>query len=199
MTDTKPSTQERRNEQTRERIRLAAVRLFRENGYERTNVAEIADAADISQRTLFRYFRAKEDILFGKPESMLPKAQQFIIELDGQMSDWEVLHIALRTYAASMQAREEEVRPAVELIHEVPELHPRRTLMQERWALSVAEGLAKRSGQQEPSFDHVAMASAALGLYAAAVRRWLDEPARALPDLIDETFERFDQTHTERL
>lgn len=189
----RPSPQERRNEQTRERIRAAAVKLFREHGYDRTSVAEIADAADISQRTLFRYFRAKEDILFGKPESMLPTAQQFIIELDGDVSDWQVLQIALRAYAASMQAREEEVRPAVELIHEVPELHPRRTLMQERWALSVAEALAKRQGQEDPGFDEVALASAALGLYAAAVRRWLEEPKRPLPELIDETFARFDR------
>jgi TetR/AcrR family transcriptional regulator, regulator of mycofactocin system len=191
VSQTKPSPQERRNEHTRERIRAAAVKLFQENGYETTSVAEIADAADISQRTLFRYFRAKDDILFGKPESMLPLAQQVIIQLEGELSDWDVLQTALRTYAASMQAREEDIRPAVGLIHTIPELYPRRTLMQERWAEAIAAALATRRGQTEPGLDDHVIASAGLAVFATAVKRWLVEDGRALPDVVQEAFDRF--------
>lgn len=186
------SPQERRHAQTSERIRSAAVRLFRDNGYEGTSVADIADAADISERTLFRYFRAKEDILFGKPESLIPMAQQVVTDLDRGLSDWEALQIALRSYGASMQAREREVRPAVDLIHTVPELHARRTLMQERWAEAIAAALAQRRGQDEAGFDDLALAGAGFAIYGAAVRRWLTDSDLILPDLIDEAFQRFD-------
>src|SRR5438034_5555830 len=56
---------ERKKQQTRETIARAALELFVERGYEATTLAEIADAAGVSTRTIFAYFPSKEDILFA--------------------------------------------------------------------------------------------------------------------------------------
>jgi AcrR family transcriptional regulator len=61
---------ERKKRQTREAIARAALELFVERGYGPTTLAEIAEAAGVSTRTIFAYFPGKEDILFCDFEAL---------------------------------------------------------------------------------------------------------------------------------
>jgi AcrR family transcriptional regulator len=63
---------ERKKQKTRNTIIKVALELFAERGYEQTTIAEIADAAEVSPRTIFAYFPTKEDIVFCQ----LPEAQE---------------------------------------------------------------------------------------------------------------------------
>jgi AcrR family transcriptional regulator len=56
---------ERKKQRTRELIANVALELFGERGYHATTVADIAAAAEVSERTVFTYFQTKEDILFS--------------------------------------------------------------------------------------------------------------------------------------
>jgi AcrR family transcriptional regulator len=60
---------ERKKEQTRRRIAETARELFLERGFDRVTVAEIARAADVSEKTVFNYFPAKEDLFYWQMES----------------------------------------------------------------------------------------------------------------------------------
>jgi AcrR family transcriptional regulator len=63
---TQPGLRERKKQRTRETIARAARELFATQGYHATTLAEIAEAADVSTRTIFAYFPSKEDILFSE-------------------------------------------------------------------------------------------------------------------------------------
>ncbi len=60
---------ERKRRETRQRIAETGLRLFLADGYERTTLDAIADAAGISRRTFFSYFKSKDDILFAWQEA----------------------------------------------------------------------------------------------------------------------------------
>ena len=64
----RPGLRERKKQRTADAIRHAATQLFRDKGYEATTVEEIADAAEVSASTFFRYFPTKEAVLLRTSE-----------------------------------------------------------------------------------------------------------------------------------
>src|SRR3954451_10158056 len=57
---------ERKKRETREAIATAAMELFLARGFEAVTVAEVAQAADVSEKTVFNHFPAKEDLVFAR-------------------------------------------------------------------------------------------------------------------------------------
>jgi len=71
---------ERKKQQTREALTRTALELFAERGYDETTLAEIAEAAGVSTRTIFAYFPSKEDILFANTQAMCDALTRALVE-----------------------------------------------------------------------------------------------------------------------
>lgn len=82
---------ERKKIRTRRALVDAAVRLFDEKGYAETTVAEIAAAAEVSTKTFFNYFPAKEEVLFADTAQRMDVAERLIAERDPDETLHELL------------------------------------------------------------------------------------------------------------
>jgi AcrR family transcriptional regulator len=73
-----PGLRERKKQRTRRALIEEAYRLFDNQGYDQTTVAQIAAAVDISPRTFFGYFPSKEDVLFADMSTRIAVASEVI-------------------------------------------------------------------------------------------------------------------------
>lgn len=75
---TEMGRREQKKAATRQALQQAALRLFEENGYLETTVKDIAAVAGVTERTFFRYFPSKEDMIFSELFDLLPLWQEQI-------------------------------------------------------------------------------------------------------------------------
>ena len=80
MSDHGTGLRERKKRATRDALARAALELFVERGYDETTLAEIAEVAGVSTRTIFAYFPSKEDILFSTMQAMRDALAQALVE-----------------------------------------------------------------------------------------------------------------------
>jgi AcrR family transcriptional regulator len=118
VTVTKLGLRERKKQQTRETIERVALKLFAERGYDQTTLAEIAEAADISPRTIFSYFESKEDILFCNESGEHDKVRDALM----QRPEGTTTVDALRDFISSLPAPDEQMLLRKQVIAANPEL-----------------------------------------------------------------------------
>src|ERR671931_1436658 len=73
---------ELKKQRTRELIAETARRLFTERGFDRVTVAEVARAAEVSEKTVFNYFPTKEDLVYWRLESFEEELLRAVRERD---------------------------------------------------------------------------------------------------------------------
>ena len=117
----RPGLRERKKQQTRDAIASAALRLFAERGYDQTTLAEIAEAADVSPRTIFGYFESKEDILLCEESNFLEILKQ---KLDGRPPGTTTFD-AIREFFSSIGPPDASAKLRKEIITSNPSLHMR--------------------------------------------------------------------------
>ena len=78
--DDVPGRRERKKRQTRDDLMEHAARLFAANGFDETTTEDIAEAADLSQRTFFRHFPSKEAVLYGDMDDLRLRVSQALLD-----------------------------------------------------------------------------------------------------------------------
>ncbi|MEV0423755.1 TetR family transcriptional regulator [Streptosporangium canum] len=177
---------ERKKAKTRRTIQEHALRLFAEQGYEATTVEQIAEAAEISPSTFFRYFPVKEDVVLQDDYDPALMAM-----LAAQPADLEPVP-ALRATARGAfehfpldEERQILARTRLQLSHAA--LRARAVDNMISTIDMLAEGIARRRGLDAPDALSRTTAGAVVGALLPALFGWArSDGARRLADVIDE-------------
>ncbi|MGW9214527.1 TetR family transcriptional regulator [Embleya sp. NPDC055664] len=164
---------ERKKIKTRRAIRREAYRLFREHGYDATTVDQIAEAAEISPSTFFRYFPSKEDVV------LTDEYDPMLVEILRSAPEGTSLIRIVRTGVVDalrriMREEGEEMITRMSLVVGVPALRRRSYEQQiETWRL-MAETYAARTGRSAQDFDLRVAVSSINAAMADAILTWAE-------------------------
>jgi len=177
---------ERKKLATRQLIAETARRLFAERGFEGVTVAEIARAADVSEKTVFNYFPTKEDLVYWQLEA-------FEAQILGAVAGREPGESALDAFRRFVlqqrgllvekdQERREELLRLSRVIASSPALIERERQIFGRFTDSLAKRLAEETGAAPDDVAPRVAADAMMGVHRALVdfaRRRILEGAEA--------------------
>ena len=130
---------ESKKQHTREQIASEAMRLFVTKGFEHVTVAEVAAAANVSEKTVFNYFPTKEDLFFDEVPARLAAQAVAIRNRRPGQSVLAALHEHHTSGAARMTS--EHFAHIARVIEESPELRAKELEVMSRMADALAEAL----------------------------------------------------------
>ncbi|MET8809263.1 TetR family transcriptional regulator [Streptomyces sp. NPDC004546] len=164
---------ERKKQKTRERIRREAYRLFAEHGYEATTVDQIADAAEISSSTFFRYFPTKEDVVI-QDEYDPALADAIRSRPAGEPIVDAILSSLKGTLGAMLQQDREDLLLRTRITFNDPAIRARNMAEQERSERAMAEVIAERTGRNAADLEIKCAAAAIIAVFTTLVRHWVE-------------------------
>lgn len=171
----KVSLREKHATETRERILEVAMALFAERGFDATTTDEIAEGADVSPRTFFRYFPSKEALLFHDLECHLGELNDLIAAHPDEAGPGETLVGVLSTMIGRLDATPEQRALMVALHEERRSLrHYQRSAIIESAEQDVAAALARRCGLAADDLGIRSVMAAVLGSFDLALRVWVE-------------------------
>lgn len=166
------SRRERQAQRTRAAIVSAARELFDARGYNETTIDEIAERAGVAPRTFFRYFEAKEALLFADRDA---DEQELLAALAARPHDEHParsLAAALRSLAPSLTERGDDVAWGLRMVteHEVIGAYE-RAVLRPRMTDAVAAVVAERLGADDADPRPELWTRTLLGSFGAALRQ----------------------------
>lgn len=174
-----PTLRERKKQRTRRAISDAATDLFAQRGFDAVTVDDIAEAADVSRKTVFNYFRCKEDLLFDEADEARERLLAAVREREPGES---VLDAVQRNALAGIERMCAGNEPWIEkmsrLVAASPSLQAREREIYDDIARGLAEVIREETGASETDCRHDVAAQAVIAVQrsvvASARRRVLD-------------------------
>lgn len=176
----------RSGSEARRRLQEAALDLYQEQGFDQTTAAEIAARAGVNERTFFRHFPDKREVLFDGEADLRAALMQAVAEAPEGLEPFEILLGAFRESARNLENNRPFSEPRRKVIAVTPALRE-RDLAKHAWLTdAVAEALRLR-GVGDGLADLAARTGWAA--YRHAVQAWIDDPAQGLGAHLSQAFE----------
>ncbi len=165
-------------------IEQAAFRLFADRGFDDTTLDAIASELGVGRRTLFRYYRSKNDIPWGQFDRTL---DAFRDSLDGMPVDLP-LHEAVGRAVVAFNAFPADVSPShaerMRLIMQTPTLRAHSVLRYAEWRQCISAYAAARLGLRPDDLVPQLVGQVSLALTLTAYEQWLQDPSTEVTVLL---------------
>ena len=175
----------RDREKVRRRLQEAALELYGERGYDQTTTAEIAAKAGVTERTFFRHFTDKREVLFDGEDAMRTILMEAVHNAPSALSPWMVLFHAFQAATGLLAANRDLAEPRRRIIASSSPLQERELIK----ALSLSTGLAVAL-QERGVPQQLASLTAQVGMaaFSQAFSSWLDGGPGDLDEHLAQTF-----------
>ena len=163
------------------------MELYAERGFDQTTVAEIAERAGLTERTFFRHFADKREVLFGGAGQLQELMASAVAGAPDTASPIDAVAAGLQAAGAVLQERRAFARQRQSIIAANSELREREIMKLASLAAALADTLRAR-GVEEPA----ASLTAELGMavFRIAFERWVEaEKEQDLPKVMRETLD----------
>jgi AcrR family transcriptional regulator len=171
----------------RGRLEQAALALYGERGFEQTTVAEIAARAGLTERTFFRHFADKREVLFAGAGSLQDLLVSTLASTPDSAAPIDAVAAAIEAAGALLQERREYARQRQTVIAANAELQERELIKLASLSAALAGTLRRRG---VPDRAASLAAEAGIAVFRIAFECWINEPnERDLPQLIRESLD----------
>jgi AcrR family transcriptional regulator len=156
------------------RLAKAAMELFVERGYDRTTVQEIAARAGLTERTFFRYFTDKREVLFSGAKELEESIVERIVGAPRDASPFAAVAAAFEATGAELEETRDLqfVRARYTLVTNHADIHERELIKMAGLAVAVTKALRAR-GVPEPAASLTA--EAGIAVFKIGFERWVTE------------------------
>jgi mycofactocin system transcriptional regulator len=166
-----------------------ALDLFAERGFDDVSVDDVALAAGIARRTLFRYYPTKNAIPWGDFGAHLDHMRHLLDEVPADAPTSVALRSALLAFNSFDDTETAHHRQRMRVILETAALQAHSMTMYAGWRTVVAEFVARRLGLKPTDLIPRTTAWSMLGVALSAYETWLADETVSLPSALAEAFD----------
>ncbi|WP_414170097.1 TetR family transcriptional regulator [Streptoverticillium reticulum] len=159
----------------RGRLERAAMELYTERGFERTTADEIAKRAGLTERTFFRHYADKREVLFGGAGALQELFADTLADVPASTAPMDAVGATLETVAAGFRGRHAFARQRQAVITANAELRERELVKLASLSATMADALRRR-GVKEPAASLAA--EAGIAVFKVAFERWTTSTGR---------------------
>ncbi|HWC87732.1 MAG TPA: TetR family transcriptional regulator, partial [Solirubrobacteraceae bacterium] len=171
----------------RGRLEQAALELYSERGFEQTTAADIAERAGLTERTFFRHFADKREVLFWGAGTLLEVVVTALADAPDSTAPIDAVAVALAAGGVLLNERRDRARQRQIIIDANADLQERELIKLAYLSSALADALRRR-GVAEPTASLAA--EAGIAAFKIAFERWINEKGEAeLPRIIRESVE----------
>jgi mycofactocin system transcriptional regulator len=179
----------RRRSTTRHQITDVAIELFAVRGFDEVSVDDVAEAAGIARRTLFRYYPSKNAIPWGDFDAHLRHLRELLADVDPTVSTERALRDALLSFNTFDEWEIPRHRLRMQVILRTTELQAYSLTMYAGWRDVIAEFVATRSGTKPADLVPQTVAWSMLGVALSAYEHWLADESVSLTQALGAAFD----------